>query len=639
MQRLPRDCRRGGRSEPAYSIVQDQVTGGLDEASCALLTVWPSQRDLDIIAGVPMDLSVVFHGVVCMPYAEFYSSTSASPRSMLQLPPHDSHPVLLARRLLMLGILLQSVQPSSVGVLSGLSSDYRELMSSVVNTASKLVTSNDELVTSLEGVECIMMESMFLNNAGNLRRAWLKNRRAMVLGQMMGLHKGTSSPNTTILEAETRNRIDPDYLWSRLVFSDRYLSLMLGLPQASTENIFARPEALAKCAPIECMERMMAVAGDLILQRNSNQRSDLALTHEVDEMLREAATLMPPKWWLLTPESTSISDNDQEKAFDESLRLINHFTHRHLLVQLHLPYTMLPSSLDPRIDYSKMTAANASRAILSQYVYFRSSGSATAYCRGIDFIAFIASTTLCLVHMDARRQEGIDNTKCVGVLLSLRHLRPSDRGLLECTLEIMDAAAQQGQDVIAQKISRILRPLLVIEGKSAGGLYYKTSVSSEVNPDGSEAFGDTDATFSFLRIQVPYFGTVQIHHCPTVSDCIQPAETAIDKSTSDTFHADLFAACEPGPQHTGYAFSTLQPANADWHTVPSYLDPAELPRQPEPAASLSGLSSFGAGDTQESRLLVPGLAVEVDEWALQGVDTALFSSLKQGFTGTKGKSA
>jgi hypothetical protein len=137
-------------------------------------------------------------------------------------------------------------------------------MSHAFDTATRLVTGNDELINSIEGIECVMIESMYLNDAGNLRRAWLTNRKAMAVAQMMGLHTGTRSP-WIILDTETRERINTDYMWFRIVLSDRYLSLMLGLPQGSQESVFARPEALSSCAPVERLERLESIAGGLIL--------------------------------------------------------------------------------------------------------------------------------------------------------------------------------------------------------------------------------------------------------------------------------------------------------------------------------------------------------------------------------------
>ncbi|KAI2462733.1 hypothetical protein F4781DRAFT_419118 [Annulohypoxylon bovei var. microspora] len=607
--------------------VESQLTGDLDDLSRALLAVWPNQNDLDIILSVPVDVSVLFHGVVCRPYSGFFSEQIASPRRMLQLPSRGSHPVLIARRLLLLATLLQGIQPSSADALVGLSSDHRDIMYRVFNTATRLVTSNDELINSLEGIECVMMESMYLDNAGNLRRAWLVNRRAMATAQMMGLHAGSNSPRM-ILESETRDRIFPDYMWFRIVLIDRYLSLMLGLPQGSQENVFASPEALDKCTDMERMERMAAVASSLILQRNSTERTDPAATRKIDKMLQDAAAVMPPRWWLMASDPTAIT-GDGAKAFEESIRLMNQFAYHHLVVQVHLPYMMLPSSIEPSYDYSKMTAASASRSIVTQFVSFRSSCVAAMYCRGVDFVAFIGSVVLCLAHIEARHHRNANDGKDDIVFQPLQHQRLSDRGLLERTLEIMETMAQSYRDVVAQKISSILRPLLAIENNSSQGGCYHIHASSEDNKQESQYLGDTDKSFHTLRIQIPYFGTIQIEHRPPLPDTvrptqIQPEEWSGNPPVSQAADMGLRISREPfsplnrdkdgltpATRPPGYELSTVQPVNTDWQTVPP---------------------SFDVNGIQDNylNLLVPGLETDVDDWTLQGVDMALFSNLTQG---------
>ncbi|KAK2776205.1 hypothetical protein FQN53_002839 [Emmonsiellopsis sp. PD_33] len=671
------DKRRGGRERGRTRRVEErgdgdgvdfrgreitdliEMTGSLDGISRALLSAWPDEHDLDLILTIPVHVWESLHGVVCMPYSRFSSyRTAQSSRQILRLPPPGSHPVLIARRLLMLGGFLQAVPPSSATRLSDTSSDYRTIMSRAVNAVSRLVTSNDELLDSLEGIECVMLESMYENNAGNLRRTWLINRRAMVMAQMMGLHTGACvSSSSIVLEAEARDRIDPNIMWFRIVCTDRYLSLMLGLPQGSLENVFGSPQALTCCTAIERMERIMTVAGGLILQRNSAQRTDLAVTRKVDTMLQQAAALMPPQWWLMATDTPGIPSNDAE-AFDDTLRLVNQFAYRHLLVQLHLPYLMPPSSVHPGYDYSKMTAANTSRAIVAHFVSFRTSTVATAYCRGIDFVAFIASTTLCLAHIEARRQHMATSggEGGVTVLQSLQHQRLSDRGLLERTLEIMDKMVRESPDAIAQKISSILRPLLAIEKSSASGVPYYTSATLEDNQQ--EPPSSSSTTFdTILNIQIPYFGTIKIEHLPPPppppipSEPTQPAPTAwiqnspIPQSSSGGIVAlsgltsshgspqgQGHRASSSNPFPAGYEISTTQPVNNDWQEVPSYTDQSypSWSHDPGPVSDQTPsaeAATFATSDAQDARLLVPGLAADVDDWALQGVDMALFSNL------------
>ena len=58
-------------------------------------------------------------------------------------------------------------------------------------TASRLVTSNDELVEFLEALECLILKAAFHCNDCNLRGAWLVNKRAIGVAQLMGLDTAT----------------------------------------------------------------------------------------------------------------------------------------------------------------------------------------------------------------------------------------------------------------------------------------------------------------------------------------------------------------------------------------------------------------------------------------------------------------
>lgn len=544
----------------------------------------------------------------------------------------------------MLGSFLQGIPPRGVKDLGRLSTKYREVMSRVVEAASRLVTSNDDLVGSLEGIECIMIESMYQNNAGNLRQAWLTNRRAMAIAQMMGLHLG-SSPLANMLDVKNQERIDPECMWVRLVTSDRYLSLVLGLPQGSPESPFATPKALEGCMPMERLERIDAAIGGLILQRNREDLRNLEATHEIDKLLQDTASSMPAQWWL-TPDVATIASSDAN-ALSETIRINNQFAHYHLLAQLHLPY-MLQSSADPKYNYSKITTVNASREILSRFVHFRGSTGIATYCRGIDFLAFVASTTLCLAHIDARRQYGVHVSNCATVFHFLVHQRPTDRGLMERTLQSTERMAQIDNDVLACKIAGILRPLLAIEAAAANSGRHNASFSSEHGEQELLYGGNGNDDSDTLCINIPHLGTIKVEH----NGAVRYVEVA-NKPCEENARPDSAL----GVSHSGIRFcfqsksspnragqqsrrealpSTASPSecqigdqstHASWQAVPSHIDlpgPAE-----ESQATVSGkeFSNVDRSPLDTEGLQVTGLAADGDDWALQGVDIALFDSL------------
>ncbi|KAF3138319.1 hypothetical protein TWF569_008815 [Orbilia oligospora] len=581
--------------------------------SRALILEWPSKSDLDLILCAQVGISALLHGLICRPYAELFRGDIPSAQDVLQ-PPHEGlHPVLVARKLLLLATFLQSIPTSAVDGLNEMSADYRVVMSSVFKAATRLVTTNEELITTLEGIECVMMESMFLNNAGNLRRAWLANRRAMNMAQIMGLHIDATSSAVVVLEKDTHDRIDPKYMWFRLVVSDRYLSLMLGLPQGVMESSFAEPNMLEGCTPLERMERMESVAASLVLQRSSQERIDLASTYKIDKMMRDAAALMPPQWWLVDTKLTAISD-DSSRVLEESVRLTAQFAHHHLLVQLHLPYILLPSSRELSYDYSKMVAANSSREVLVRFIAYRSSSSTPAYCRGIDFISFIASTALCLAHMQTvSGPQARDVGTMFNTFQSLQHQRLSDRGLLERTLEVMETMAFESNDLVAGKIVSILRPLLDIESNSLKGGCYHITVSTE-NLTESEVVSNVGDGVSRVRIQIPHFGTIQIEYCPP-----SMGEAGPGSWISTTADSSLSVLNEP-------RFITRGDDETRPHSqaVPSF---------PKVTGALdSNRTSMNSGVLTNSREnhLLPVPSPDLDDWVLQGVDIALFNSLTAG---------
>ncbi|KAL7917392.1 hypothetical protein ACQKWADRAFT_306941 [Trichoderma austrokoningii] len=483
-----------------------------------LLAAWPSEHELENLSNTNIsNVFLIFHGVTCMPYADFISNDLPSLQDVLQPPLPGSHPVLIARRLLMLAVFLQSV--------SFPSSESQVTLSRVVGTANR-VTSNDSLASSLEGIECIMMESMFHNNAGNLRGAWISNRRAMTIAQVMSLHryrnavpvgnnKGWSSgPLPETIDAETRNRIEPQSMWFRLVATDRYLSLILGLPQESRQDPYSiclESKEPNDCALIDRLERLEVVAAGLILQRNSTNIHNLEATLEVDKLLQEAAASTPAQWWL-PPEPSSVAGNSME-AFKETLRLMYQLTHFHLLAQLHLPYILLTSN-DRKYDYSKMTAINASREILSRFVlYFGSNPDCSSYCRGVDFLTFIASMTLCLAHIKGhcQRQSSIMTNDATSVFHFLVHQRPQDIGLIERILGSMECKTISDDNPISQTITNSLRHLVAIEASVANQSSCIANLSCQIGYDGSQSSGiSMHMNNGALRIYIPYYGTIKI---------------------------------------------------------------------------------------------------------------------------------
>lgn len=570
------------------------------------------------------------HCGVCAHYLNSEGQTPPSPHEVLQLPPPGSHPVLVARKLLMLGTFLQGVLPSSVQGLENQGISYCYTMSRVVDSAVRLVTTNDELTGSVEGLECIMLEAMYHNYAGNLHKSWMAIRRACAVAQMMAIHRGLNSPSLKILDPETRAAFDSEYLCFRLVQMDCYLSMMLGLPQSLLETDFATPQALEKCRPAERMQRIHCLVAGRILQRKDADVNNLTELHQHEKLLQKAADEMPPQWWLI-PDLKAINSNRVDILYD-TMRLNDQLTQYHLLIRLHLPY-MLRSPSDRRYDHSKITAVNASREILSRYVASRTSNPGHFYCRGADFLAFVGIVVMCLTYINSRSQgqRPVETLNSDTVFNFLAHCRPADRGIMERTLEVIESMARASDDAISSKLSRLIHHLLLIEANAANGTVYTTSSSSgderELEVEGRLTNGG-----NALHLYIPYLGKIYFEP-GVVSKCSATASTQLDMDTSTTRDADTLVPglfentrslaglegppmCSIDKRPVGPDTETLQ-SSSTWQQPPASVEEIHCHHgAAQPTQSLPPLEFFDAGD----------------DWGLQGVDIALFDSLTRGIT-------
>jgi hypothetical protein len=182
---------------------------------------------------------------------------------------------------------------------------------------------------------------------------------------------------------------------------DRFLSLMLGLTYSPVKDIFSTPQALEHCHPNERLQRIHCVIAGNIIERKEGNFNDLTKVHEDDLLLEKAASGMPSQWWM-NPNFMS-QNYDDSNLFHDTVRIMDQFSHYHVLMRLHLPY-MLSNATEHKYSHSKLTVLHAAREILSRYLAFRTLNAANYYCRGSDFLAFMAITATCFVHISSHSQ-------------------------------------------------------------------------------------------------------------------------------------------------------------------------------------------------------------------------------------------
>ncbi|KAJ4350369.1 uncharacterized protein N0V89_008990 [Didymosphaeria variabile] len=583
-----------------------------------LIAPWPSHHELDLIRALPVGLSSHLHCGVCRPHSSYIGEGAPLITDVLRLPPLEAHPVLFARKLLALGTFLQGALPTAVKAMETQGFFPRQVMHRVVDVAISLVTTKDELLRSVEAIECIMLEALYHNYSGKLHRAWMTTRRAINVAQSLALHHGFKSPSVKVLEPKTRKDVNLDHLVFRLAEMDGYLSVMLGLEHSSLDTRHITCEkALAACGPEDRMKRIHYIVQERIIARKDFTVVDLAQTKEIDQVLRKAAAEMSPEWWM-TP-TFALDHTDETKIMHDMIRIMDQFAHYHLLTRLHLPYLLLS---DRRYDYNKVVVVNISRELLNRFLSFRASNPAHYYCRGSDFLAFIATTTLCVAHI----KNGGDTTAQPIEAAShgtgfefLAHSRLSDRGLMERTLDVIETMHDPGTDAIASKISRILRDLLAIESSASDGKMYNVT-NSKADIEDLECDGRSVDEGKVMRIHISNFGSIDFVK-GTVLRTTNPSQTGTPNALSPSTR---FPTATGRHSKSPESESTEHQISYPPDQVPATFDPGT------PTWQAPNDSSLDMTYEDHNQAGLEFSWPEGDNWDLQGVDIALFDSLFNG---------
>lgn len=127
------------------------------------------------------------------------------------MPSEKTHPVLIAKQMLTLFLLLTHFPPWEE---ERLSEDLYIIRERLADVAIKHETTCEELLGTIEAFECIVLDVVYHTNCGNIRRAWLVFGRAMGVAQKMGLYRLVDSPLPTIIP---NNVADPQFLWNQIL--------------------------------------------------------------------------------------------------------------------------------------------------------------------------------------------------------------------------------------------------------------------------------------------------------------------------------------------------------------------------------------------------------------------------------------
>ncbi|EXK27748.1 hypothetical protein FOXG_10247 [Fusarium oxysporum f. sp. lycopersici 4287] len=576
----------------------------------------PSQQDANVLFGAGR--AAIYLQLLCNPYSQLFDQGDWLPPSILSiLPPITAHPVLLARKFLQLCLCIQQLDPSFNQGSLHLGVGANEAMRRYYYLASSMVTCHDQLLDSLEGLECLIFEGAYLINCGNLRRALISLRRASTLAQFMGLHR--KARHGALKQHDPATRVSGDVAWAHIAYLERYLSLLLDMSTSITNAKFSSEEKMAGQTDAEWLENVQIDICEQIINRNQRGDYNLADTQRIDNLMNKIANSIPSNWWAPMNIRPDMSGDDVMSLVVNAQMQIVHYN---LLTVLHLPYLLRKKDPDHRYDYNKTVCTYASRQVLSRYIPFRSIVRIVFCCRIVDFCALTASLTLLLAHLSGQSQ---DSTWL------LTHQRLEDRALIEKTIDTLDELNRLNNDELTRETAKLARKLLALEADSAeSGDTYSCGIVKETQ-DGNDV-GQGKRSF---YLAIPYFGNVRL--APDVSPTRWPDPSPSTTQTDYSYTTLTSAITTRLDSSASFERTSMSSHIASSQSSDIVLQPTQQQLQRLRISDEGHISPIctltTAHQNQELEtfdLPMPDVMADAAYWAFQGVDAAFFNSLING---------
>jgi hypothetical protein len=311
--------------------------------------------------------------------------------------------IIVARTLVHIAIGISTLPP---GFDSGRLSDIWSLDAAVenyVHTVTSLMTSSDELLCTLPGLETLMLLAVYHMNSSNLRQAWLIVRRAMNLAQLMGFHRIIARPSTSPPIAAVENA---KVLWCALIDAESYLGLHLRLPFFA--EVYPFPDDLESHhlhrAELSRLAREISEI-DTTVTPQTYVRA-LALDEKLESLMKRVGK----EFWEV-PNVPSTARSPECASVLE--RMVGQIWHFELKIITHLPF-LLRAPSESRYEYSKITALQASRNLILRWFALRNASITQACCRFAELGVFIAMMTIgldILMEMGTKEQSEVQRTR------------------------------------------------------------------------------------------------------------------------------------------------------------------------------------------------------------------------------------
>lgn len=389
----------------------------------------------------------------------------------------DTNPVNVADGLTCIVISLQYVRVGVDDHDLKLSAAIGHLIERISVAVDQVVLSKEAYTNSMMGVQLLILKAKQNAENNQLRKAWLRIRQAIQAAQKIDLAR--HSPGMPSAERLGRQRF-----MGSMFETDRFMSMLLGLPYAVDENftdklasdvICGHPDVVPR---VRALRRITAIAAGHVNDRNALSKPEsIAGTDSIQQTLTSAASSLPPSWWDITTHANNFSNPLLSHEY-----LTTQLWFYQTQAFLHMPF-MLEAASDLSLEPSRIICLDSCRNLIIIFNTLRSNPLLSAYtCKCDDFQGLLSAIIL-LVGLVRYAAEGIEPT---GSSFE------SDLALIELTKDTFKyARLQQGGNIAKQ------------------GIHVLETLSSFL-----EEAGDGEDELRQASLFVPYFGTIHIQAGP-----------------------------------------------------------------------------------------------------------------------------
>lgn len=342
-------------------------------------------------------------GVIYRPCRDLYLGKDPDTYALDMSAIAQERTIIIARTLLHLAVCICTLPPDFQAARLNNMWNLDAAMENYVSTVTSLVTSSDEPLLTLPGLETLLLLATYQINIANLRQAWLIVRRAVNLAHLMGFHRivEQSQPIPPVEAIE-----NAAWIWRTLVDFDRTLGLHLRLPFATDDYplIEEGPPHLVHRTRLTKLCRQISEIDREVTPQTYVQA--LALDEKLEAVMRE----QPKEFWEV-PNVPPTARTFESSAVLE--RLMVQMWHFELKIFIHLPF-LLRAATESRYGFSKVTALQASRNIVMRWFALRNAGITQACCRFGEIGVFIAAVTLTLdilIETSTKEKEEVKKSK------------------------------------------------------------------------------------------------------------------------------------------------------------------------------------------------------------------------------------